>query len=214
MKYDPDEHVGITKKTYAQIARDYAHRNAQPHVAVQQMLDIFLNLVPENTVLDVGCAEGRESAYLIQKGLDVTGCDLSEDFVEMAKKQCPNNKFVVADMRNLPEDIGTYHGIWACASFLHIPKVDAPKTLQGFHRILNTNGLLYVSVLEGEFDGLRTNEEMGWPERHFSDYTEEELTLLLQHTGFQVVHKQRLLTSWGPYFLHYFCKKNGANQDV
>jgi 2-polyprenyl-3-methyl-5-hydroxy-6-metoxy-1,4-benzoquinol methylase len=207
MKYDSDEHVETTKKTYAQIARDYAHRNAQPNAAVQKMLDKFIALVPGKTVLDVGCAEGRESAYLSEQGLSVTGCDLSEEFIKMAKKQCPEGSFFVADMRYLPKDIGVFDGIWASASFLHIPKADALSTLRGFNKLLKRGGLLYVSVLEGDFDDTRTNPEMRWSERHFSDYRKDELSGMLTQAGFTLVAEDSNQRENGRIFLNFFCRK-------
>jgi len=207
MKYTPDEHVETTKKTYAHIARDYAHRNAQPNAAVQKMLDRFVALVQGNTVLDVGCAEGRESLYLTKKGLKVTGCDLSEEFIQMAKDKCPEGSFFVADMRYLPQDIGVFDGIWASASFLHIPKADALSTLRGFKKLLKREGLLYISVLEGNFDDTRTNPEMHWPERHFSDYRQDELSEMLTQAGFTLVAEDSNIRDNGLIFLNFFCRK-------
>jgi hypothetical protein len=109
-------------------------------------------------------------------------------------------------MRNLPIDI-TYDGLWVCSSFLHIPKEDAERTLENFSKVLNRNGVLYLSVMEGDFDGLRKNGTMNWPERHFSDYSKQELEKLFQKTRFRVLKLVKIKTSWGPTFLHFFCKK-------
>jgi ubiquinone/menaquinone biosynthesis C-methylase UbiE len=40
------------------------------------------------------------------------------------------------DMRKLTFKDKTFDGIRACASFLHIPKEEAEKTLQEFFRVL------------------------------------------------------------------------------
>lgn len=205
MKQDNKDSVTKTKEAYKHIAQSYAHRNAKPNVNVTRMLDKFIRLLQGKDVIDIGCAEGRETKYLTEHGLNVTGCDLSEEFIEMARANCPTNKFMVADMRHLSENIGVFDGIWASASFLHIPKVDALSTLQGFRDILKEHGLLYLSVLEGDSDSLRANLEMHWPERHFSDYKEDELTDILKRAGFSTVDVEKTTRENGLVFLNYFC---------
>lgn len=204
MKGNADRAVLQTKRAYSQIHQDYAYRNAVPNADVVRMLDRFISLVPGKRVIDIGCAEGRETKYLADRGLHVTGCDLSKEFIAMAKVKCPNTRFFVADMRHLPSDTGIYDGIWASASFLHIPKGDALATLKGFRNILKARGLLYLSVLEGNFDSTRPNIDMHWPERHFSDYTQEELTDLLQRAGFTVISVEKVPRENGNAFLHFF----------
>jgi cyclopropane fatty-acyl-phospholipid synthase-like methyltransferase len=203
---NPQIEAEITGKTYKKIFEDYIKTNKEIHSEMIQMLDHFVSLLPGRKVLDVGCAHGRESKYLCEKGLDVTGCDLSEKFIETAKTNCPGCQFYVCDMRKLPMDV-MYDGLWVCSSFLHIPKVEGESTLTNFSKILGKKGILYLSVMEGNFDGLRQNGTMNWPERHFSDYTKEELQKLLEKVGFSVEKLEIIKVDWGPTFLHFFCTK-------
>jgi len=203
-----DEKVNITKQAYSQIYQDYAKNNASLNPQIQKMLDKFISFVPKGgKVLDVGCAGGRESKYLSANKLKVTGIDILPEFVKLAQTNCPECTFQVVDMRALPDDLGTFDGIWASASFLHVPKENAQQTLKGFWRKLQFFGVLYFSVMEGEFNSTRENKQMNWPARHFSDYLKEEIESLLKISGFKVVYSEVAKTNWGPTFLHYFCKK-------
>jgi 2-polyprenyl-3-methyl-5-hydroxy-6-metoxy-1,4-benzoquinol methylase len=152
-------------------------------------------------ILDVGCAGGRETAYLASKGLQATGCDLSPSFIRLASKAYPQCSFFVADMRNI-ETARKYDGIWCNAAFLHVPKSDAPATLKGFCRLLKPEGVLYLSVMRGDFEGLRENKQMGWPERHFSEYSQKELDQMTTKAGFQKIADTSNDTDWGTVFLH------------
>lgn len=154
-------------------------------------------------MLDIGCAGGRETAYLAEKGLDAKGCDISKSFVELARTAHPTCNFFVADMRQLDEHT-KYDGIWCNAAFLHVPKTDALDTLRGFQRVLNENGVLYISVMQGEFEGMRENKKMKWPERHFSEYLQEELDGIAYRAGFRKLSDSSNNTDWGPVFLHSF----------
>jgi SAM-dependent methyltransferase len=59
-----------------------------------------LGLEPGMRVLDVGCGPGRHARALAERGIDVTGLDVSERFVELARDGAPNGAvFVCGDAR-------------------------------------------------------------------------------------------------------------------
>lgn len=103
--------VDITKQTYKKIFTSYAGNNSSLPGIVREMLDKFISLVPGKRVLDIGCANGRESKYLYEHSLDVTGCDITEEFMDIAKQNCPNCSFFVADMRNLDLPENSFDGL-------------------------------------------------------------------------------------------------------
>ncbi|HEY2003702.1 MAG TPA: class I SAM-dependent methyltransferase [Candidatus Saccharimonadia bacterium] len=204
---DPNSHIAQTQKTYSQIHAEYADQNTKLRSEIQQLLDRFIEIMPGKDVLDIGCATGRESKYLLDHGFNVTGTDITEEFIEVARRACPSGKFFVADMRNLDLPDESFDGLWVNASFLHIPKADADTTLEGFHRVLRAGGVAFISVMKGDFDDLRPNVSNNWPDRHFSDYQEDELELKLNKSGFTPIEFSAEETSWGPTFLRYFVKK-------
>ncbi|MEM0293893.1 MAG: class I SAM-dependent methyltransferase [Saccharolobus sp.] len=59
----------------------------------------------DKKVLDVPCGIGRVSYFLVKRGYDVTGIDISEKMINMAKSNIQNGKFIVGDMRRLEEII-------------------------------------------------------------------------------------------------------------
>jgi SAM-dependent methyltransferase len=205
-----DDAVTITKKAYSKIHQEYADNAPSTNPAIHPRIDEFIKYLPTNSrskVLDLGCAAGRETDYLARHNLEVTGCDISPEFIKLAKSNYPDYDFTIADMRQLPFDNNSYDAIWASASFLHIPKKDAERTIREFNRILRPGGIIYLSVMEGDFDGLRENKQMGWPARHFSDYKATELESLLTDKAMKVLSHSSNKTGWGPTFLHYYFKK-------
>ncbi|ARM74986.1 class I SAM-dependent methyltransferase [Acidianus manzaensis] len=54
-------------------------------------------------VLDVPCGIGRISYFLSKLGYDITGVDISEKMIKMAKNNIPSGKFYRADMRYISE---------------------------------------------------------------------------------------------------------------
>ena len=51
-------------------------------------------------VLDCGCADGRNSEYLINEGFEVTGVDFSQTVIERTQKRLPKGKFLTGDIEN------------------------------------------------------------------------------------------------------------------
>jgi SAM-dependent methyltransferase len=56
-------------------------------------------------LLDVGCGSGKSFSPMLDRGYDVTACDLSPKMVELARGRHPDGaaRVHVADMRSLPE---------------------------------------------------------------------------------------------------------------
>jgi SAM-dependent methyltransferase len=67
-----------------------------------------LALEPGMRVLDVGCGPGRHSLALSERGMVVTGVDLSPDFVDLARAAAADRglgaEFLVQDVRGLAFD--------------------------------------------------------------------------------------------------------------
>jgi SAM-dependent methyltransferase len=65
-----------------------------------------LGLVPGAKVLEVCCAHSRHGIPLAQRGCRVTGVDISEEFITIARQRAQQagveTEFIVADVRKLP----------------------------------------------------------------------------------------------------------------
>ncbi len=139
-------------------------------------------------ILDIGTANGRAVDYFISKGFEAIGIDNVDAFLEIAKKRVPGAKFFNMDMRKLEFPDNEFDGIWASASFLHIPKSEGKKTLEEFRRVLRPEGILYLSVIEG-------NEELFFEDpkypkdtpRFFARYENDELKELIEKAGFEII---------------------------
>ncbi len=75
--------------------------NEEAHHFMDQLSERF-NFSSKNKILDLACGKGRHAIYLNQKGLHVTGVDLSESNIEYASTYA-NEKldFYIHDMREV-----------------------------------------------------------------------------------------------------------------
>lgn len=66
-----------------------------------------------NRLLDVGCGTGLSFVALLDRGFEVTACDISPGMLEVARKRAGDRaELLVADMRALPE-LGEFDLVWA-----------------------------------------------------------------------------------------------------
>jgi SAM-dependent methyltransferase len=80
----------------------YKHRDSDEAKLLLDNLIRYLDILPEDQILDLACGRGRHAIYLNQKGLNVTGIDISKDNIEEAQ-QFQNDRlhFYVHDMRKV-----------------------------------------------------------------------------------------------------------------
>lgn len=184
------------KETYNRIAEDW-HRDHLADDWWRKGTDDFIRmLAPGAHVLDVGCGSGVKSKYLIDRGLKVTGIDISDKLLEIAQREAPEGDFSVLSMTDLDLMTETFDGVFAQASLLHIPKKDAGEIVQKMVRRLVPSGVLYIAVKEPragnpEEEMVKENDYGYEYERFFSYFTMDELKRYLTDAGLKVVSTLR-----------------------
>lgn len=102
---------------------------------------------PGDTILDVGCAGGRDSKFFADSGLVVTGVDLSDVFISQARKAVPSATFINSNLLDLDFPENSFHGIWAQAVLLHLKRPDVPKALNKFYKFFRNRTAYCMFVL-------------------------------------------------------------------
>ncbi|KPL14184.1 hypothetical protein AMJ74_03900 [candidate division WOR_3 bacterium SM1_77] len=96
-------------------------------------------------LLDVACGTGLEDRYL-KKGFGVTGLDLNNGVLRIARKRNPEVTYLRGDMRdfrlNVTYDVITCFDAMCCLQDYK----ELRKTLNNFHRHLNPGGLLIFYI--------------------------------------------------------------------
>lgn len=157
---------------------NFYNNNSKSYIETTLSVDMshlykdFLKYIPKGGhILDLGCGSGRDSLEFIKKGYNVTAVDGSKELAVAASKiigqQVICSKF---------EDIKlnkTFHGIWACASLLHVNKNHIVDVIKNVSLNLKPNGVFYMSFKYGE------NEYIDEKGRYFNCYTEKTFNELI-----------------------------------
>ena len=92
------------------------------------------------TVLDAGCGTGYLTRKLHDQGARVTGIDVSERMIAIARARHPGLDFRVDSCSELAT-IETAHCDMVIANYVLMDAPDLPETMAAFHRVLKPNGL-------------------------------------------------------------------------
>lgn len=188
------------KAVYNRIAEDW-HKDHLSDTWSIDATNIFAsNFSAGAQILDVGCAGAIKSKHLVSKGLQVTGIDISDSFIEIAKRECSEGDFIVMDMRDVSNLGKKFDGVFVLASLLHIPKTEVPAVLKGFESVLKPGGYLSVSVKEQkqgqpEEQSLKEDDYGYEYERFFSYFQIDELERFIGDAG--LVIKKTVVIPFG-----------------
>jgi SAM-dependent methyltransferase len=153
----------------------------------RQLLDRFAAGVRDvGPACDMGCGPGHVARYLHERGVRICGIDLSLAMIERAQHLTPGIKFRQGDMLALDTPDGTWAGIAAFYSIIHIPRGDMPQALGELHRVLRPGGLLLLAFHIGD-EAIHLDEWWGHKVCiDFFFFRPEEVAERLQAAGFEV----------------------------
>lgn len=151
--------------------------------------------VAAQRILDLGCGNGALCGALSEAGFDVTGCDPSEDGVELARRTYPRCQFSLLGVYDDPATLGgaCFNVVVSTEVVEHLflpralPRFAAQVLQPRGHLILSTpyHGYIknFVLALSGKFDSHFTAL---WDGGHIKFWSRPTLTKLLEEEGFLV----------------------------
>lgn len=116
--------------------------------------DFICNSVTEKNakILDVGCGPGNISKYLLSRrsDYDVLGIDVAPNMIELAKRNNPTANFELMDCREIDTIKSKFNAIVGGFCLPYLSQSDTEKFIIGCYNLLNQNGIIYLSFVEGE----------------------------------------------------------------
>lgn len=142
-----------TFETWNKLASLYQDKFMDLHL-YDDTYDFICNAITgENAkILEVGCGPGNITKYLLSKrpGFAIYGIDIAPNMIELAKKNNPSANFAIMDCRNIDELKTKYDGIVCGFCLPYLSQADSQKFIKDCSDLLNEDGLLYISFVEGD----------------------------------------------------------------
>ena len=187
MSYQPLDDV---EGSYDRVAGEYTLRisgELEHKPLDRQLLDRFAAEVRRiGPACDLGCGPGHVARYLHDRGVQVTGLDLSPAMVEQARRLNPGIAFRQGNMLALDVEDGAWGGIAAFYSIIHVPRAQVAAALAEMNRVLRPGGLLLLAFHVGD-ETIHLDEWWGQPvtlDFHF--FRPDEMAESLRAAGFEV----------------------------
>jgi SAM-dependent methyltransferase len=138
----------IVAKGYDTMAERYlAWSDLRPSPTRLRYLALALELIPPGSdVLDLGCGAGNPMTAALAEGRTVTGVDISETQLEMARRNVPGATFLQADMTTLTFEPASFDAVVAFYSLTHVPRDEQAQLLERIRAWLRPGGLFLASM--------------------------------------------------------------------
>lgn len=135
---DPLDLIKHNRDVYNTIAQHFSVSRAE---VWDDLIPLAEYTKDGDSVLDLGCGNGRLYQILGKKQVKYVGLDQSEELIALARAKFPEVEFVVGEMTALPFGDATFDAIYCIAAMNHIPGRELQlQCLKEMHRVLKPGG--------------------------------------------------------------------------
>ena len=179
--YDPKR---IVEQGYDLVANQYAQlEGAKEWPRMRWLRKLLDRLEPGSSILDLGCGSGDPADIEIAKAHSVTGVDISQAQIDLARQKVPSGTFMHGDAGSVEFPLGAFDAVAVLYTLECVPRGEHATILSRVHEWLRPGGLLLVSVEAREFQNLRT-DWLGVP-MFFSSFDPQTFKQMVNEAGFE-----------------------------
>ncbi len=177
------------KAGYNKAAKNYSSEFRDQFKNEKHLAKLVGALPPSSKVLDIGCGAGKPiDRYLISRGMKVTGIDISEAQIELAKLYVPEANYEVRDMSELQDGEYQVDAVVSFYAIFHTPRENHLDLLKKFSSLLKPYGHLLITMGASDWEGKEDN--FFGAEMHWSHYGAEKNKELIEEAGFEIIFSE------------------------
>ena len=151
------------------------------------MCDELVSRLKKNPkILDLGCGTGLPyDKYFVNRGIGLTGVDISEKHVGLARKNVRKAKYLVGDF--FSEKVkGKFDAIVSFFAIFHIPRKEHKRLLDHIYSLQKKEGYILITLgaepMRNEINPDFVGAPMAW-----SSYSVEHNKRLVSKAGFEIL---------------------------
>ena len=156
---------------------------------IKEKIDLFRPFIGKR-ILDTGCGDCT-FANELSKLSDVTGLEVSDTAIKIAKNKFPKIKVKCGNVTNIPLPEEKFDTLFAIELVEHI--LDTEKMFKEFNRVLKPGGFLCITTsqmtfLKNIFISMFMYDRFYFPTNpHIRFYTKKTLRTILERHGFEII---------------------------
>ncbi len=167
---------------------------ASPYIKKRKyksMFDLFCRkLKSGSSVLDLGCGSGIPvTRELVKKGFRVTGVDISDTMIKVARRNVPQAKYVRSSMTDIKFN-GKFDGIVSSYSMICLDVKNFKKSSRKIAAALKPGGFFFLALNEPSSSGDGGFEKVIGQRMYVRSYTEKEIRFIFK-SGLKVLKVER-----------------------
>jgi len=185
-----------TIETYNNAAERYQDKFMELDL-YNDTFDKFCNLIQKENaeIFEIATGPGNITKYLRSKRPDfkIFGIDLAPKMIELAKRNNLEAEFRVMNCKDISTIDRKFDAIICGFCMPYLSKEECAKLIADSSGLLLTNGLLYFSTMEDDYDksGFETTSFSGQDRVYIYYHQADYLTDCLIQNGFEIIDLQR-----------------------
>jgi len=148
------------------------------------------SIKPNDTILDLACGPANISCNIINQlpNVQITGIDLSEKMIEVAKQKIPSGNFFVNDIIHFKSD-KPFDAIILGFALPYLNKIEIEELFKNINHNIVHNGKLYLSFMAGSKEGFEVPSFNQTVELYIYYHEKTEIQSILDRNQF-IIQKE------------------------
>jgi SAM-dependent methyltransferase len=150
-------------------------------------LSILIEKLPSGAkVIDLGCGTGELATKRLAHKFDVTGVDISQKLIELARQNIPNAVFIHADIAALDFPENSFDAVTAFHSIIHMPRDEHAGLFKSIRGWLKPGGLFIASLSASGGEHGYEDNWLGAP-MYWSGFDADTNKRLIEDAGMTII---------------------------
>jgi len=177
----------IVREGYNELGVEYTEIRKGIHDRDEKYLQMLFDRLPRGSkVLDLGCGGGLSITKRLADRYVVTGVDISDVQIELARKNVPNVKFHCMDMAEIDTLEGPFDAVTAFFSIIHLPREEHSLLIGKIGDLLAPGGIFFAVLGPTDIGANDVGTFLG-TEMYWSHYDADSNLKMLTEAGFNIL---------------------------